>query len=129
MRDEIVLQQFAGGYLFPNALLQHSLVELEKLSIDIGALQRRRDRMVPALRDIGYECTMPEGTFYCMARSPIADDVAFADILARYRVLVLPGTVVEVPGWFRISLTASDQMVEDGIPRFAAAYGEAVSTG
>lgn len=129
VRDEIVLQQFAGGYLFPNALLQHSLVELEKLSIDIGALQRRRDRMVPALRDIGYECTMPEGTFYCMARSPIADDVAFADILARYRVLVLPGTVVEVPGWFRISLTASDQMVEDGIPRFAAAYGEAVSTG
>lgn len=129
VRDEIVLQQFAGGYLFPNALLQHSLVELEKLSIDIGALQRRRDRMVPALRDIGYECTMPEGTFYCMARSPIADDVAFADILARHRVLVLPGTVVEVPGWFRISLTASDQMVEDGIPRFAAAYGEAVSTG
>jgi aspartate aminotransferase len=129
VRDEIVLQQFAGGYLFPNALLQHSLVELEKLSIDIGALQRRRDRMVPALRDIGYECTMPEGTFYCMARSPIADDVAFADILARYRVLVLPGTVVEVPGWFRISLTASDQMVEDGIPRFAAAYAEAVSTG
>jgi aspartate aminotransferase len=44
-------------------------------------------------------------------------------------VLVLPGTVVEVPGWFRISLTASDQMVEDGIPRFAAAYAEAVSTG
>ena len=125
VREEIFLQQFAGGYLFPNALLQHSLSELEKLSIDIGAMQRRRDRLVPALRDIGYECTMPEGTFYCMARSPMDDDVAFADILARHRVLVLPGTVVEVPGWFRISLTANDQMVEDGIPRFAAAWQEA----
>jgi hypothetical protein len=30
-----------------------------------------------------------------------------------------------VPGWFRISLTASDAMVEDGIPRFAAAMAEA----
>jgi aspartate aminotransferase len=128
VREEILLQQFAGGYLFPNALLQHSLAELEKLSIDVGALQRRRDRLVPALRDMGYECTMPEGTFYCMARSPIADDVAFADILARHRVLVLPGTVVEVPGWFRISLTASDRMVEDGIPRFAAAFAEARGT-
>jgi aspartate aminotransferase len=125
VRDEIFIQQFAGGYLFPNALLQHSLGELEKLSIDIGAMQRRRDRLVPALHDIGYECTMPEGTFYCMARSPIPDDVAFADLLARHRVLVLPGTIVEVPGWFRISLTASDQMVEDGIPRFAAAWTEA----
>jgi aspartate aminotransferase len=128
IRDEIILQQFAGGYQFPNALLQHSLADLEKLSIDVGAMQRRRDRLVPALRGIGYECTMPEGTFYCMARSPIADDVAFADILARHRVLVLPGTVVEVPGWFRISLTANDAMVEDAIPRFAAAWAEAAAS-
>ena len=47
------------------------------LSIDIGALQRRRDRLVPALRDMGYDASMPEGTFYTMARSPIEDDVAF----------------------------------------------------
>jgi aspartate aminotransferase len=126
VRDEVMLQQFAGGYAFPNALLQHALADLEKLSIDIGALERRRDRLVPALRELGYDASMPEGTFYTMARSPIADDRAFADILARHRVLVLPGTVVEVPGWFRISLTASDQMVEDGIPRFAAAMDEAM---
>ena len=37
--------------------------------------ERRRDRLVPALREMGYEATMPEGTFYTMARSPIADDV------------------------------------------------------
>jgi aspartate aminotransferase len=125
LRDEIVMQQFATGYAFPNALLQHALADLERLSIDVGGLERRRDRLVPALREIGYEATMPEGTFYTMARSPIPDDVAFTDLLARHRVLVLPGTIVEVPGWFRISLTASDQMVEDGIPRFAAAFAEA----
>jgi aspartate aminotransferase len=38
---------------------------------------------------------------------------------------VLPGTIVEVPGWFRISLTASDAMVDAAIPRFAAAMAEA----
>ncbi len=121
VRDEVFIQQLTGGFAFPNALLQHALADLEKLSIDIGALERRRDRLVPALRDMGYDCTMPEGTFYAMARSPIEDDVAFGDILARHRVLVLPGSIVEVPGWFRISLTASDQMVADGIPRFEAA--------
>ena len=75
---------------------------------------------------MGYDASMPEGTFYTMARSPIADDVALGDILARHRVLVLPGTIVEVPGWFRVSLTASDEMVEAGIPRFAAARTEAL---
>ena len=127
LRDEIFLQQIAAGYAFPNALLQHALADLERLSIDIGALERRRDRLVPALREMGFEASMPEGTFYTMARSPIPDDAAFAETLARHRVLVLPGSVVEVPGWFRVSLTASDQMIEAGIPRFAAARQEAMA--
>jgi aspartate aminotransferase len=127
LRTEVLIQQLGAGYAFPNALLQHALADLEKLSVDIPALERRRNRLVPALREMGYDASMPEGTFYTMARSPIEDDVAFADILARHKVLVLPGTIVEVPGWFRISLTASDDMVEAGIPRFAAAMAEARS--
>jgi aspartate aminotransferase len=126
-REAVFVAQFATGYAFPNALLQHAIEDLEVLSIDIGAMQARRDRLVGALREIGYETTMPEGTFYVMARAPIADDVAFCELLGRHGVLVLPGAVVEVPGWFRISLTATDEMVERGIPGFAAAYAEALA--
>jgi aspartate aminotransferase len=75
---------------------------------------------------MGYEASMPEGTFYTMARAPIEDDAAFTETLGRHRVLVLPGSIVEVPGWFRVSLTASDEMVEAAIPRFAAARREAL---
>jgi aspartate aminotransferase len=124
LRQAVIMSQLATGFAFPNALLQHAIGELEGLSIDIGALERRRDRLVPALAELGYEPTRPEGTFYVMARAPIDDDGAFAEVLARHRVLVLPGSIVEVPGWFRISLTASDAMVEQGIAGFAAAMRE-----
>jgi aspartate aminotransferase len=60
-----------------------------------------------------------------MVRSPLADDERFCAILNRHRVLVLPGSNVEAPGWFRVSLTASDEMVERGLPGFAAAWAEA----
>ena len=52
---------------------------------------------------------------------------AHANIVLRGRYLAknATGTIVETPGWFRISLTASDQMVERGIPLFAAAMQEA----
>ena len=66
----IFVQQLAAGWGFPNALLQHAIGDLERVSIDIHALQARRDRMVPALREMGYEVTNPQGTFYLMARSP-----------------------------------------------------------
>ena len=119
----IMVQQLAAGWGFPNALLQHAISDLEALSIDIDALQARRDRMVPALREMGYEVTRPEGTFYLMVRSPDPDDMAFTARLAELGALVLPGTIVECPGWFRISLTASDEMVERGLEAFRAARG------
>jgi aspartate aminotransferase len=125
LREEVFLAQMATGFAFPVSLLQHALEDLERLTIDVGALERRRDRLVPALRAMGYEATMPEGTFYVLAKAPTADDVAFTESLARRGVLVLPGTVVEVPGWFRISLTASDQMVDRALDEFAAAMREA----
>ena len=127
LRERILVAQLAGGFLFPNALLQHAIEDLERLSVDVAALERRRDRMVGELRVMGYETTMPEGTFYIMARSPIDDDVAFGELLAAENVLILPGTVVEVPGWFRISLTASDEMVDSGLPGFERARDRAAT--
>jgi aspartate aminotransferase len=120
-RERVLLAQLASGFSFPNALLQHAIEDLERLSIDVAALERRRDRMVDALRSRGYEATLPEGTFYVMARSPIDDDVAFGELLAEEDVLILPGSVVEVPGWFRISLTATDEMVERSLIGFERA--------
>jgi aspartate aminotransferase len=120
-----MVAQLATGFSFPNALLQHALEDLERLSIDVGALERRRDRMVGALRGLDYETTMPEGTFYVMARSPIDDDVAFGELLAEEGILVLPGTIVELPGWFRISLTATDEMVEQSLSGFERARARA----
>jgi aspartate aminotransferase len=76
---------------------------------------------------MGYEPTTPEGTFYIMAKAPIDDDVAFAELLAEDNVAVLPGTVVEVPGWFRISLTANDTMVEASLPGFERARARATA--
>jgi aspartate aminotransferase len=121
LRDAMFTAQIATGFAFPNALLQHAIEDLDRLSIDIGALERRRDRVVAGLRRIGYETSNPEGTFYVMAQAPVEDDMAYGELLADHGVLILPGTVVEAPGWFRISLTASDAMVDRGLPGFEAA--------
>jgi aspartate aminotransferase len=126
LRERVLVAQIATGFSFPNALLQHAIEDLEKLSIDIGRLQARRDRLVPALAAMGYEPTTPEGTFYIMARAPIADDMAFGRMLADENVVILPGTVVEVPGWFRISLTANDEMVEASLAGFERARARAL---
>jgi aspartate aminotransferase len=113
------------GYAFPNALLQHALPDLDTLSIDIPSLQGRRDRMAAALRQAGYALQIPQGTFYLMVRSPLEDDAAFVELLGEENILCLPGSTFEMPGYFRISLTANDAMVERALPGFARAFARA----
>jgi aspartate aminotransferase len=125
IRIALFTTQFAMGFAFPNALLQHALGDLEKLSIDIPHLQVKRDWMVGALREMGYSVHTPEGTFYLFVKSPLPDDEAFAELLSQYKVLVLPGIIAEAPGYFRISLTANDEMIQRSLPGFAAAIERA----
>jgi aspartate aminotransferase len=127
MRTAIFTMQFTTGFAFPNALLQHALGDLEKLSIDVPHLAYKRDWMVGALREMGYSVRPPEGTFYLVVKSPLVDDETFANLLAEYKVLVLPGIITEMPGYFRISLTANDEMIQRSLPGFAAAIERARS--
>ncbi|HSK04676.1 MAG TPA: aminotransferase class I/II-fold pyridoxal phosphate-dependent enzyme [Kofleriaceae bacterium] len=116
--------QMALGWCFPDAVMQHSIRDLEELSIDQAALARRRDLLVQALRGAGYDVLDPEGTFYLWARWP-DDPERLWNALADRDVYVMPGTILGAPGYFRISLTASDQMVERALDAFAAARGQA----
>lgn len=121
----IFQSQIATGWSFPNALLQHAIADLEEISVDLAALERKRDVMTKGLVDLGYEVTVPEGTFYVIVRSPLPDDMKFIDILAARDIFVLPGATTELPGFFRISLTATMDMIERSMEGFKSALSEA----
>ncbi|WP_086996090.1 aminotransferase class I/II-fold pyridoxal phosphate-dependent enzyme [Rhizobium sullae] len=124
LREAVDIAQVSHGWAFAGRTLQRALPDLEKLCIDVTALERRRDGMVEGLRAAGYDLPVPEGTFYLIPRSPIPDDIAFAARLAADGVWVLPGSVAQLPGRLRISLTANDVMVERSLPVFAQAIRE-----
>ena len=128
LRTALFVAQSITAYAYPNALMQYAMGDLEKASVDVAALQRRRDRIVSALDEMGYETVKPQGTFYVLVRSPLEDDVAFTRLLAQENVFVLPGRLFELPRWFRISLTANDDMVERALPGFERAL-ESVRVG
>jgi aspartate/methionine/tyrosine aminotransferase len=59
--------------------------------------------------------------FYLLVKSPFEDELAFARLLARDKVLVLPGGAFEMPGNFRISLTGTEEMFDRALPVFERA--------
>jgi len=119
LRDATFTAQMSLGWSFASAIMQHAVGTLEDLAIDQVALTRRRDRLMATLSESGFEPIPPEGTFYLFSRWPAGDPQRHWERLAERDVFVLPGSVLAAPGYFRISLTASDAMVDKALPIFA----------
>jgi aspartate aminotransferase len=98
--------------------MQYALPHLEQLSIDVAALARRRDALTEALGRAGHGVLPPEGTFYLWGRWA-GDPARQWEALAERGVFVMPGTLMKTPAYFRISLTASDEMVARAVPALA----------
>jgi aspartate aminotransferase len=122
LRDAMFSAQMALGWCFPSALMQYAVPDFEALSIDQQALARRRDRLTATLSAAGYDVLAPEGTFYLWSKWPKSgrSPNELWDALADRGVFVLPGALMNASDYLRISLTASDQMVERALPHFEA---------
>jgi aspartate aminotransferase len=120
LSDAMFAAQMALGWVWPNAVMQHAIRDFETLSIDQAALAQKRDRLVPALNAAGARMLAPDGTFYLWGKWPPGDPDRHWNRLADQDVFVMPGTIMNTPDWFRISLTASNAMVDKALPAFAA---------
>lgn len=96
--------------------------------------QRRRDYLVPALRQIGdVKCTQPPGAFYVfpdvtaylgteLAGQHIDDSLQLADyLLAEAHISTVPGSAFGAEGYVRLSFACSLDDLEEGVRRLAQA--------
>jgi aspartate aminotransferase len=109
------------GFVNAPALMQRVVACLQGVSVDIGLYKRKRDMLCERLGPMGYEFVKPAGTFYLFPRSPIADDVAFVQTLKAERILVVPGSGFNGPGYFRIAFCVDDATIENAMPGFERA--------
>ncbi len=68
-RLAVIVGSISAGAV-PDTAMQHAMPELERHIIDVAAVERRRDRMVAAMRNQGYSVEWPEAGFYLFPRSP-----------------------------------------------------------
>jgi aspartate aminotransferase len=101
------------GFAAPTALMQWALVELLRLGHDTARIHEWRSRFARELTRAGYEVVAPSATFFLYAGVPEGrEDFDFVHGLARAGVLALPAPVFHHRGYFRLSLTGSDEVLE-----------------
>ncbi|ALC16159.1 aspartate/methionine/tyrosine aminotransferase [Desulfuromonas soudanensis] len=104
--------QFIEGAIFCNrvlgfvnapALMQKLVAKLQRVSVDIGEYQEKRDILYNHLTALGFNMVKPGGGFYLFPRSPLEDDVAFVRLAQKHNILLVPGAGFGAPGYFRIA--------------------------
>jgi LL-diaminopimelate aminotransferase len=109
----------------PQAIQQAAIEALNGPQVSIDEhntiYQRRRDKLVKTLNDIGLRARSPKASFYIWARIPEAyTSIKFtAELLDKANVAVTPGVGYgnAGEGYIRLSLTLPDDRLDEGISR------------
>ena len=112
------------GYVNAPALMQHLVAGLQKVSVNIGEYQEKRDILYNELTALGFKMQKPQGAFYLFPQSPLKDDVEFTQIAAKHNILVVPGSGFGAPGYFRMSYCVDKQMILRSLKAFQALAAE-----
>jgi aspartate aminotransferase len=124
--DEMVRWTRIAGIATPTALMQRALPPLLALRHELDWIASSRARLVDVLHRSGYSVTEPDATLFVYVRTPprYEDDFAFVERLASRGVLALPAPVFHHRGYFRLSLTGSEQMLVQAAAVFEEVAGE-----
>jgi aspartate aminotransferase len=105
------------GLATPTALMQRAVPRLLGLHYDQGWLSAWRRRYVDELSASGYEVVPPDTTLFIYVRTPGGrEDFEFIEELASAAVLGLPAPIFHHQGYFRLSMTGSEEMLERALP-------------
>lgn len=127
--DAMAMANRILGFVNSPSMIQLAVAEIQGIGVDVRLYEERRDALVAGLQKIGYELTVPEGAFYLFPQSPLADDVAFVDLLKAENVLTVPGKGFGQPGYFRICYCVPMATIKNSLAGFARAFEKAKSLG
>ena len=106
----------ALGFVNAPALMQRLVAKLQRISVDVGQYQEKRDILYHYLTEMGFRMARPAGAFYLFPHSPLGDDIEFVRMAQRHHILVVPGAGFGAPGYFRIAYCVDKGMIERSLP-------------
>jgi aspartate aminotransferase len=104
------------GFATPTSLMQRAVPGLLALRHDYAWLLSWRGLFADQLSSFGYSVVRPDATLFMYVQTPTGlEDFDFVERLAAIGILVLPAPLFHHRGYFRISLTGSEDMLEGAL--------------
>ncbi|MGI6657436.1 MAG: pyridoxal phosphate-dependent aminotransferase [Desulfobulbus sp.] len=114
------------GFVNAPALMQRTVMHLQGLSTDNSIYVRRMETFCKVLDEAGLRYVRPKGAFYLFPQAPV-DDVEFCRLLAKERILAVPGQGFGLPGYIRLAFCVDEKVIAGSAAGFKKAVAAARS--
>jgi aspartate aminotransferase len=100
------------GFTNAPSIWQYVIARSLEAVVDVEDLRDKRDRLMIALQEKGYDVVEPDGTFYLFPRTPGGDDDAFVRRAMDDLLLLIGGATFGMPGHFRLAFCVTDATID-----------------
>ena len=100
------------------SLMQRTVADVCNYTSDLSVYETNKKILFEALKEYGYHCVEPGGTFYMFPRSLEPDSQAFCKKAMEKDLMLVPGDIFGCPGHFRIAYCVPTERVEKVLPIF-----------
>lgn len=106
------------GFVNAPSLMQRVVARCVDAEVDIAPYNRNRELLYNSLKEYGFECVKPQGAFYLFVKSPSEDEKVFVDAAKKHRILIVPGSSFECPGYVRLAYCVSYDTIKNSLSGF-----------
>lgn len=106
------------GFVNAPSLFQKVIGSALDLEVDVNIYKKNRDVIYNHLSSLGFECIKPQGAFYLFPKCPIEDDKKFCEDAKKFNILLVPGSVFKMPGYFRLAYCVSYETIVNSLQAF-----------
>lgn len=100
------------GHNCPPSIIQLAVSETLDTTSDMSVYETNMNILYRELKELGFSCVKPGGTFYIFPRALEEDAVAFCKKALKYDLVLVPSDSFGVPGYFRMAYCIDTEKVE-----------------
>lgn len=100
------------GHNCPASLIQLGVAEVLGRTADLSVYETNMKLLYEELKELGFTCVKPGGTFYIFPKALEEDSIAFCQKALKYDLVLVPGDSFGCPGFFRMAYCIDTEKVE-----------------
>lgn len=118
IEDALIVSNRALGYINAPSLFQLVVKDCLEEKVNVNIYDKNRKLLYESLTALGFTCVKPQGAFYMLVKSPVADEWDFVAEGKKHHIIMVSTSSFGCPGYVRLAYCIPYDTIERSLPAF-----------